>query len=80
VSLFQCSKCGGRENTALSEGGYLAHRIAPEELVKKGLDPKGKYCSACFTGTWHGRFPQEFYPLGSMETDHEGNLRRKAWA
>lgn len=78
MSLYQCDKCGARENTALSDGGYLARLIAPEELVEKGLDPKGKYCSECFTGTWHGRFPKTIYPLGTMETDREGSLRRVA--
>lgn len=77
MSLFQCSKCGGRENTALAEGGHLAYLLAPEELVEKGLDPKGRYCSACFAGKWHGKFPQEFHALGTMQTDRDGNLRRE---
>jgi hypothetical protein len=76
VSLFQCSECGGCENTALAGGGYLAHLIAPEELIKKGLDPKGRYCSECFTGFWHGKFSKDIYPLGTMETDRDGNLRK----
>jgi hypothetical protein len=78
MSLFQCSKCGGRENTALADGGYLARLIYPERLVELGLDPNGKYCSLCFTGKWHGKFPQEFYPLGSMMTDHQGNLKMRS--
>ena len=77
MSLFQCSKCGGRENTALAEGGFLAHLMDRESLIALGLDPNGKYCSLCYTGKWHGKFPQEFYPLGTMATDRNGNLRRK---
>lgn len=77
MSLYQCDKCGGRENTALSDGGYLAHLLWPEELVERGLDPEGEYCSLCYSGKWHGKFPQEFYPLGSMETNRDGNLSPK---
>jgi len=28
-------------------------------------------------GLWHGKFPQKFYPLGSMVTDRDGNLKPK---
>ena len=76
MSLFQCSKCGVQENTALTMGIHARH-IDRESLIEKGLDPNGKYCSKCYEGKWHGEFPQVFYPLGTMETDHEGNLRRR---
>lgn len=76
MSLFQCSKCGVQENTALT-AGYLLGIYDPDALTQRGLDPSGSYCSACFTGKWHGEFPQHFYPLNTMETDHEGNLRQK---
>ncbi len=77
MSLFQCSKCGVQENTALSGGGYLARLLEPETLTTMGLDSEGRYCSECFTGEWHGRFPKEYFPTGTMKTDHEGNLRTR---
>lgn len=73
MSIFQCSKCGCAENTALTFG-YLARVINPPKLVALGLDPQGRYCSACYEGEWHGKFPQRFYPVGSMETNAVGNL------
>jgi hypothetical protein len=76
MSLFQCDKCGVIENTALTFG-YLAHLLEPEELVKQGLDPKGRYCSECHGGKWHGKFPREVHPVGTMETDRNGNVRRR---
>lgn len=109
MSLFQCSKCGCRENTALSSGAHAyannhLYQNADEALASYkeilGLSPQddfGAYCSTCspfwFTakgnlgvganpcptpgkGEWHGRFPREFYPVGTMRTDHEGNLEK----
>lgn len=77
MSLFQCDGCGTRENTATSDGGYLAHILDRDGLREKGLNPDGVYCSECYTGKWHGRFPKEFYPMGTMMTDREGNLSRR---
>ena len=77
MSLYQCSKCGAKENTAVSGGGYLARLIDRDGLIEKDLDPDGRYCSECFTGEWHGKFPKEIFPLGSMRTDREGNLMRR---
>lgn len=76
MSLFQCDKCGVGENTALTSG-YLTGIYDPEEMTTKGLNPEGKYCSLCFDGEWHGKFPRVIYPLGMMETDYQGNLRKK---
>jgi hypothetical protein len=76
MSLFQCSRCGVQENTACTFG-YHARLLDPASLTAKGFDPNGKYCSACYEGKWHGIFPQEFYPLGSMVTDRDGNLVQK---
>jgi hypothetical protein len=80
MSLYQCENCGVIENTAL--GWCWGRKL-------KGSPDTRKLCSACaptkFTdgsdtghdGRWHGRFPQRFYPLGTMETDHDGNIREK---
>lgn len=48
MPLFNCSKCGVIENTAL--GAYWYNRA------------KGKLvlCSECDTGSWHGRFDKSF--------------------
>jgi len=80
MSLFQCDKCGVIENTALTSGyvGWSSFDGWPAELrLKQGLDVGGKYCSQCFDGKWHVRFEREVYPLGTMETDNKGNVRRK---
>lgn len=77
MSLFQCDKCGVTENTATADFGYLAHLLNRESLVVRGLDPEGKYCSECYTGKWHERFPKEYNPIGTMETGPDGNLREK---
>lgn len=55
MPLFNCSKCGVIENTAL--GAYWNER-------RKGLPV---LCSECVTGTWHGRFGKSFgeIPEGS---------------
>lgn len=74
MSIFQCDGCGCAENTALSNGGYMARLLFPQELVSKGLDPKGRYCSMCWGGEWHGRFPRVFHPKGTMRTNSVGNL------
>jgi hypothetical protein len=75
MSIFQCSGCGCAENTALTHG-YFGPRFNPEYAKSRNLlDPNGHYCSSCWSGEWHGKFEQKFYPLKTMETDHEGNLR-----
>lgn len=85
MSLYQCEKCGCVENTAL---GHYHCRNAKEmwadEYIGKSL------CSECGPaeykdgekcrdlGKWHGRFEKIIYPLGSLYTDKEGNVRRKS--
>ncbi len=77
MSVFQCTKCGCAENTALSDGGYFGGRLSPQEAITKGLLPSGNYCSFCWGGMWHGKFERKFYPLGTMQTDRYGNLQPK---
>lgn len=48
MPLFNCSRCGVVENTAL--GAYWYERA-------KG---KPALCSECATGKWHDRFPRTF--------------------
>jgi hypothetical protein len=74
MSIFQCDSCGCAENTALSRGVF-GPRFQPEKAADNKLDPKGRYCSSCWDGVWHGKFERRFYPMGSMVTDHEGNLK-----
>lgn len=83
MSIYQCDECGCAENTAL--GWY--HCRTMKDLVDKKYFGK-KLCSACgpthFTGgdaiskmgKWHGKFERVFYPIGTMETDEHGNLRK----
>ena len=66
MSLFQCEKCGCRENTALSEGYW--------EDVHNG---KPGVCSKCKTGEWHGEFPRIMLPKGKFFTNAKGNLEHK---
>jgi len=62
VSLYQCEKCGAKENTAL--GSYW------------GKDKK--ICSECYSGKWHNKFPKEILlPIGMFVTNDEGNLKHK---
>lgn len=61
MSLYQCEKCGAKENTAL--GSYW------------GKDEK--LCSECATGTWHGQFPKMMLPIGMFVTNGQGNLEHK---
>jgi hypothetical protein len=77
VSLFQCDKCGVIENTACTFGyigGYSDEGWQADERLKRGLAVRGKYCSKCFDGEWHGRFPQRFYEVGKLHTDNHGNI------
>jgi hypothetical protein len=82
VSIYQCEKCGCAENTACGHYHCRDWQEWPEEYRGK------KLCSACGPpqysdgtptrlGKWHGRFERTYYPLGSMETDGNGNLREK---
>jgi len=85
MSLYQCEKCGCVENTAC--GHYHCRDMKDmwaEEFIGKAL------CSACGPthykdgernkecGKWHGEFEQKFYPLNSLYTDDDGNVRRKS--
>lgn len=80
MSLYQCQKCGAVENTAL--GHYHSRGTS-------WLPEKRALCSECgpteFSdgtpteyGKWHGRFEKKCYPLDSLYTDSEGNVRRKS--
>lgn len=84
MSLFQCERCGCRENTALSAQGF---RVMADCFSWAGIeDRKGKLlCSACGPteysdgeltefGKWHGKFDRLFLPLGMFKTNREGNL------
>ncbi len=78
VSLFQCDNCGCIENTALTSGyvGWTSDEGDwAQERINRGLKVHGRYCSACFDGKWHGRFLQKFYPIGTAQTDKNGNIR-----
>jgi hypothetical protein len=65
MSLFQCTKCGCKENTALSSG-YRGGIFDPTYATERHLDPNGRYCSACWDGEWHGKFLRVFYPRGGI--------------
>lgn len=82
MSLYQCEKCGVIENTAL--GFYHTRNWVgtyPKEFNGK------KLCSECGPanyndgsktnwGEWHCMFEKKFYPIGTMETDEQGNIRK----
>lgn len=53
MSLFVCEQCGTIDNTALTDFWMRRHR--------EGTNDQRALCSACLTGKWHGRFPQETY-------------------
>lgn len=84
MSLYQCEKCGCIENTAL--GWYHCRHT---DWCKVSAEDKGKaLCSECGPkehsdgtpteyGKWHGRFEKKVYPLDTLYTDKEGNVRRK---
>lgn len=55
MPLFNCSKCGVVENTAL--GAYWMNRARDRPVL----------CSECDTGTWHGEFSKTFE---EVESDH----------
>ncbi len=83
MSLFQCDTCGCVENTATS-GTYHVRNV--ERLMpKKFLGMK--LCCVCGpdvwadgsniskTGKWHDLFTRKFYPVGTLYTDAQGNVR-----
>jgi len=85
MSLYQCDKCGCVENSAL--GHYHSVNVRdlwPDEYVGK------KLCSECGPptyrsgevckkfGKWHDAFEKKIYPLNSLYTDDQGNIRRKS--
>jgi len=83
MSLYQCEQCGCIENTALGQFHSRNMGIYPEPYSGK------KLCSECgsptFTdgsktkyGKWHGRFKKRVFPLGSLYTDEQGNVRDKS--
>lgn len=87
MSLFQCDKCGCIDNTALS-AGYRIRLWARDDKATEfknllGLSqdqPLGKYCCVCSPFNpreWHNKFERKFYPIGTMETDEQGNIRKK---
>jgi len=83
MSIFQCDECGCAENTAC---GWYWLRGSKDYVAPKYF---GKaLCSECGPthfldgsqtglGKWHGKFKKTFYPMGSMETGPDGNLREK---
>lgn len=62
MSLYQCPKCGCRENTAT--GYYWEAKINKDVPL----------CSACHSGEWHSKFKRVFYPIGILVTNKQGNL------
>lgn len=48
MPLFECSKCGTVDNTAL-DGNYWAAQ----------LDKNPVLCTECVTGKWHGEFDKD---------------------
>lgn len=72
MSLFQCSRCGCLENTALCN--YHWAKINKEPVL----------CSVCGgdgtnqnTYEWHGVFERIFLPKGMFVTNKKGNLAHK---
>ena len=58
MPLFNCTKCGAVENTALS--GYWPAYYGRDKSV-----PFQPLCSKCDPGIgeWHGRFPRRYEPV-----------------
>lgn len=61
MPLFNCTKCGAVENTALS--GYWSAYYGRDPSV-----PFQPLCSKCDPdiGEWHGRFPRKFEPVADQ--------------
>lgn len=83
MALFQCQECGCVENS--SSGWYHAKGRG---YTKDKEKDKKELCSECGPteysdgtptklGQWHNRFTKKIYPLGSLYTDGEGNVRYK---
>jgi hypothetical protein len=48
MPLFECSKCGIVENTAVTSGSWI-----------NKASGKPMLCSECADGKWHGLFPRQ---------------------
>lgn len=52
MPLFECTKCGTVDNTAM--GGYWCSTLSEtNEMYSPAL------CVECKDGTWHGEFPKQ---------------------
>lgn len=60
MSLFRCTVCGCKENSALGD------------FHGANMDKRPVRCSECATGTWHGRFPK--VSAAGMLIDNHGGL------
>lgn len=60
MPLFNCSKCGVVENTAL--GAYWYNSCKGKPVL----------CSECATGKWHGEFAREFYKIEDQSGEARG--------
>lgn len=52
MSLFECSKCGVIENTAVTSGSWSNLYGNPKKPME---------CSECADGQWHGLFPRQSF-------------------
>ena len=82
MAIFQCTRCGVAENSALGiynrrhrnsrffsnveDGEALCCMCAPS-MYKNGSPTK-------YTGQWHGCFERHYLPKGSCFTNRNGNL------
>jgi hypothetical protein len=62
MSLYQCTRCGCCENTALGFYHMANYKSNPP------------LCSECKTGEWHGKFEKVVLPQGQFKTNRYGNL------
>lgn len=85
MSIFQCTRCGVAENSAL--GVYNSrHR---NSRFFSGVEDGEALCCMCapstykdgsptkYTGQWHNRFTRHFLPKKSCFTNNEGNLEHR---
>lgn len=86
MSLYQCQRCGCIENTAC--GHYHCRTTDLFTDFLPGTEKGMKLCSECGPrkyasgkpteyGKWHNHFEKAYYPLGSLVTDNNGNIRFK---
>jgi hypothetical protein len=87
MSLYQCERCGCRENTALAMQPKMPTRWFDWTGIE---DRRGKHlCSVCMPtryadgsptdgGVWHGEFERVYLPLGEFHTNDRGNLQHTA--